>query len=283
MTQPKRGLGKGLGALLGDGPLPTSPSAQEALREIPVARITPNPFQPRKHFDEAAMDDLRASISEYGVLVPIIVRKRGENFELVAGERRWRACATLQRPTIPAIVRESDDRDSLEVAIIENLQRENLNPIEEAAGFSSLMDEYGFTQEDLAARLGRSRPAVANSLRLLALPDAIKVMLVDGRLSAGHGRALLAAPVSDRLKLAHRAANDGLSVRALEKITGAVKTPASGRVRELSPDEAEFESRLRERFGTHVALVRGGKGGKIEFRFANEDELMRLSDLLLES
>jgi ParB family transcriptional regulator, chromosome partitioning protein len=282
MTQPKRGLGKGLGALLGDGPLPTSPSAQEALREIPVARITPNPFQPRKHFDEAAMDDLRASISEYGVLVPIIVRKRGENFELVAGERRWRACATLQRPTIPAIVRESDDRDSLEVAIIENLQRENLNPIEEAAGFSSLMDEYGFTQEDLAARLGRSRPAVANSLRLLALPDAIKVMLVDGRLSAGHGRALLAAPASDRLKLAHRAANDGLSVRALEKITGAVKTPASGRVRELSPDEAEFESRLRERFGTHVALVRGGKGGKIEFRFANEDELMRLSDLLLE-
>jgi ParB family chromosome partitioning protein len=282
MTQPKRGLGRGLGALLGDAPLPTAPAAQEALREIPVARITPNPFQPRKHFDEAAMDDLRASISEYGVLVPIIVRKRGENFELVAGERRWRACATLQRPTIPAIVRESDDRDSLEVAIIENLQRENLNPIEEAAGFSSLMDEYGFTQEDLAARLGRSRPAVANSLRLLALPDAIKVMLVDGRLTAGHGRALLAAPASDRLKLAHRAANDGLSVRALEKITGAVKTPASGRVRELSPDEAEFESRLRERFGTHVALVRGGKGGKIEFRFANEDELMRLSDLLLE-
>ena len=282
MTQPKRGLGRGLGALLGDAPLPTAPAAQEALREIPVARITPNPFQPRKHFDEAAMDDLRASISEYGVLVPIIVRKRGENFELVAGERRWRACATLQRPTIPAIVRESDDRDSLEVAIIENLQRENLNPIEEAAGFSSLMDEYGFTQEDLAARLGRSRPAVANSLRLLALPDAIKVMLVDGRLTAGHGRALLAAPASDRLKLAHRAANDGLSVRALEKITGAVKTPASGRMRELSPDEAEFESRLRERFGTHVALVRGGKGGKIEFRFANEDELMRLSDLLLE-
>ena len=282
MTQPKRGLGKGLGALLGDAPLPTSPAANDALREIPVARITPNPFQPRKHFDESAMDDLRASISEYGVLVPIIVRRRGENFELVAGERRWRACATLQRSTIPAIVRESDDRDSLEVAIIENLQRENLNPIEEAAGFSSLMDEYGFTQEDLAARLGRSRPAVANALRLLALPDAIKAMLVDGRLTAGHGRALLAAPASDRLKLAQRAANDGLSVRALEKMTGAVKTPAAGRARELSPDEADFESRLRERYGTHVALVRGGKGGKIEFRFANENELLRLSDLLLE-
>ncbi|HTV92202.1 MAG TPA: ParB/RepB/Spo0J family partition protein [Verrucomicrobiae bacterium] len=283
MSQPKRGLGKGLGALLGDSPVPTSPTADDALREIPVARITPNPFQPRKHFDAAAMDDLKSSIAEYGVLVPIIVRRRGENFELVAGERRWRAAAALQRPTIPAIVRESDDRDSLEVAIIENLQRENLNPIEESAGFASLMDEYGFTQEDLAQRLGRSRPAIANALRLLALPDGIKVMLVDGRLTAGHGRALLAAPAHDRMRLAERAAREGLSVRTLEKLSGAVKTPqTAGRVRELSPDEAEFEQRLRERYGTHVALVRGGKGGKIEFRFASESELLRLSDLLLE-
>ena len=282
MSQPKRGLGKGLGALLGDAPVPTSPEAHGVLREIPVARITPNPFQPRKHFDAGAMDDLRASIAEYGVLVPIIVRKRGENFEIVAGERRWRACAALGQANIPAIVRESDDKDSLEVAIIENLQRENLNPIEEAAGFSSLMDEYGFTQEDLALRVGKSRPAIANALRLLALQDAIKAMLVDGRLTAGHGRALLAAPASDRLKLAQRAASDGLSVRALEKLTGAVKTATTPRVRELSADEAQFESRLRERFGTHVALVRGGKGGKIEFRFANESELLRLSDLLLE-
>jgi ParB family transcriptional regulator, chromosome partitioning protein len=282
MSQPKRGLGKGLGALLGDEPVPTSPETHGVLREIPVARITPNPFQPRKNFDAAAMDDLKTSIAEYGVLVPIIVRKRGENFELVAGERRWRACAVLGQANIPAIVRESDDKDSLEVAIIENLQRENLNPIEEAAGFSSLMDEYGFTQEDLALRVGKSRPAVANALRLLALQDAIKAMLVDGRLTAGHGRALLAAPASERLKFAQRAANDGLSVRALEKLTGAVKTSSTPRVRELSADEAEFESRLRERYGTHVALVRGGKGGKIEFRFANESELMRLSDLLLE-
>jgi ParB family transcriptional regulator, chromosome partitioning protein len=252
------------------------------LREIPVGRITPNPFQPRTNFDATAMDDLKASIAEYGVLVPIIVRKRGENFELVAGERRWRACAALGQANIPAIVRDSDDKDSLEVAIIENLQRENLNPIEEAAGFSSLMDEFGFTQEELALRVGKSRPAVANALRLLALQDAIKAMLVDGRLSAGHGRALLAAPANDRLKLAQRAANDGLSVRALEKLTGAVKTTNAPRVRELSADEADFEQRLRERYGTHVALVRGGKGGKIEFRFANENELLRLSDLLLE-
>jgi ParB family transcriptional regulator, chromosome partitioning protein len=282
MSQPKRGLGKGLGALLGDAPVPTSPEVHGVLREIPVARITPNPFQPRKNFDAAAMDDLKTSIAEFGVLVPIIVRKRGENFELVAGERRWRACAALGQPNVPAIVRDSDDKDTLEVAIIENLQRENLNPIEEAAGFSSLMDEYGFTQEELAVRVSKSRPAVANALRLLALPDAIKAMLVDGRLTAGHGRALLAAPARDRLKLAQRAAKDDLSVRALEKLTGAVKTTNVPRPRELTADEANFEARLRERYGTHVALVRGGKGGKIEFRFANENELLRLSDLLLE-
>jgi ParB family transcriptional regulator, chromosome partitioning protein len=283
MSQPKRGLGKGLGALLGDAPVPVAPAAREVLRDIPVARITPNPFQPRSNFDADAMDDLKSSIAEYGVLVPIIVRKRGENFELIAGERRWRACATLQRLTMPAIVRESDDRDSLEVAIVENLQRENLNPLEEAAGFSSLMDEYGFTQEDLAQRLGRSRPAIANALRLLALPDAVKAMLVDGRLTAGHGRALLAAPAADRLRLAERAVRDGLSVRAVEKLSGAVKPAAGERIRELSPDEQAFESQLREKYGTHVALVRGARGGKIEFRFTSESELLRLSDLLLES
>lgn len=286
-TPPKRGLGKGLGALLGDSPVPTSPQTpikDEAMREIPVARIRPNPFQPRQSFDSAAMDELKASIAEYGVLVPVIVRKRGENYELIAGERRWRASAALQRETIPAIVRESDDRDSLEVAIIENLQRENLNPLEEAAGFASLMDEHGFTQEDLAQRLGKSRPAIANALRLLALPDAIKAMLADGRLTAGHGRALLTARADERLKLAHRAVDEGLSVRALEKLATAQKpAPAAARPeRELSADEASFEEDLRRRYGTRVALVRSGKGGRIEFRFGSEDELLRLSDLLLD-
>ncbi|MEO9170800.1 MAG: ParB/RepB/Spo0J family partition protein, partial [Candidatus Baltobacteraceae bacterium] len=250
MSQPKRGLGKGLGALLGDASIPTTPGAGEMLRDIPVDRITPNPFQPRKSFDQTALDDLRASISEYGVLVPIIVRRRGDSFELVAGERRWRACAALQKPTISAIVRESDDRDTLEVAIIENLQRENLNPLEEAAGFQYLVDEYAFTQDEVARRLGKSRPAIANALRLLALPDSIKSMLVDGRLSAGHARALLAAPGRDRVALAQRVANEGLSVRALERLTGAVSTPKAGAtgpvLRALSPDEHAFESRLRE-------------------------------------
>ncbi len=282
---PKRGLGKGLGALLGDAPVPTAPVARETLREIPIASITPNPYQPRTSFDQAALEELQASIAVYGVLVPIIVRKRGDKYELVAGERRWRACAALRKETIPAIVRESDDRDSLEVAIIENLQRENLNPLEEAAGFANLIEEYGLTQEEVAQRVGKSRPVIANGLRLLQLPDAIKAMLADGRLSAGHARALLAAPAEQRIALAERTVNEGLSVRALERLTGAVDTPNAERVpraRELSPEEHDFESRLREKFGTHVALVRSGRGGRIELRFTNDKELMRLGDLLLD-
>ena len=285
MSQPKRGLGKGLGALLGDAPVPVAPAAQEKLRDVPVAQITPNRFQPRQTFDSASLEELKASIAEYGVLVPIIVRKRGDKFELIAGERRWRACAALQRTTIPAIVRESNDRDSLEVAIIENLQRENLNPLEEAAGVQYLVDEYGLTQEEVAFRLGKSRPAIANALRLLTLPDSIKAMLNDGRLSAGHARALLSAPAPDRAGLAERVVTEGLSVRALERLASG--TPASEnakaapRIRELSPEEHDFEARLRERFATHVALVRNGKGGRIELRFNNENELVRLGDLLL--
>jgi ParB family transcriptional regulator, chromosome partitioning protein len=287
VSQPKRGLGRGLGALLGDTPVPVS-AAQDQLREIPVGAITPNPFQPRKTFDEGALDELKTSIAEYGVLVPIIVRRRDAGYELVAGERRWRACAALQRATIPAIVRQSDDRDSLEVAIVENLQRENLNAIEEAAGFAQLIEEHDFTQEDVARRLGKSRPTIANALRLLSLPDAIKAMLVAGQLSAGHGKALLSAPEGQRVALARRAVEESLNVRQLEQIASASgsavpsRTTAPARSRELSAEENDFESRLRERFGTHVAIVRSGAGGRIELRFANDGELVRIGELLLE-
>jgi len=283
VSAPKRGLGRGLAALLGDAAVPTA-SSQEIVRDIPVGEITPNPFQPRKTFDGASLDELKRSIGEYGVLVPIIVRRRGDGYELVAGERRWRACAALLRPTIPAIVRESDDRQTLEHAIVENLQRENLNPLEEAAGFQHLIDEYGLTQEELARRLGKSRPAIANALRLLGLSDAIKVMLVEGRLSAGHARALLAAPEAERGELARRAVEEGLTVRALERLTDATAGPRrkpAPALHALSPEERDFESRLRERFGTAVAVVRYGRGGRIEFRFSGDEELMRLGDLLL--
>jgi len=283
MAVQKRGLGRGLGALLGEGAVPVATS-HEIVREIPVDEITPNPFQPRKTFGAATLDELKTSIGEYGVLVPIIVRRRGDRYELIAGERRWRACAALKRPTIPAIVRASDDRQTLEFAIVENLQRENLNALEEAAGFQHLIDEYDLTQDELARRLGKSRPAVANTLRLMGLEDSIKLMLVDGRLSAGHARALLAAPESQRVSLARRAVSEGLTVRALERLAAAPTAPKTATTaRELSADERNFESRLRERFGTRVSLVRQSRGGRIEFRFTSDDELIRLGDLLLDN
>jgi ParB family transcriptional regulator, chromosome partitioning protein len=284
MSPAKRGLGRGLAALLGDSGVPTS-SSHEIVREIPVTDIVPNPFQPRKSFDAQALDELKTSITEYGVLVPIIVRRSGGGYELIAGERRWRACAALLRPTIPAIVRSSDDRQTLEFAIVENLQRENLNPLEEAAGFQYLMSEYGLTQEEVARRLGKSRPAVANTLRLLGLSDTIKTMLVDGRLSAGHARALLAAPEANRAVLAQRAVDEGLTVRALERLTTLVvaqRARARPTLRALSSEESDFEARLRARFGTHVAVIRYGRGGRIELRFSSDDELIRLGDLLLD-
>lgn len=281
MSAPKRGLGRGLAALLGENPVPVA-DTHEVVRDVPVADIKPNPFQPRQAFDAAALEELKTSIAEYGVLVPVIVRRRGDGYELVAGERRWRACAALQRATIPAIVRASDDRQTLEFAIVENLQRENLNPLEEAAGFQYLVDEYGLTQEELARRLGKSRPAVANTLRLLGLPDSIKSMLVDGRLSAGHARALLAAPQEKRAALAQRVVDEGLTVRALERLASTAPQPRAFTPARLpSPEEREFETRLRERFGTHVSLVRFARGGRIELRFTSEEELLRLGDLLL--
>lgn len=284
MSAPKRGLGRGLAALLGESVVPIS-SSQDIVREIPLTEITPNPFQPRKTFDGAALDELKASIAEYGILVPVIVRRRGNGYELIAGERRWRASAALQRPSIPAIVRSSDDRQTLEFAIVENLQREDLNALEEAAGFQYLIDEHGLTQEEVARRLGKSRPAIANTLRLLALPDSIKAMLADARLSAGHARALLSAPEPARVPLAERAASEGLTVRALERLAAArtdARPKAVPTARALTPDEHDFEGRLRERFGTHVALVRYRRGGRIEFRFQSDDELLRLGDRLLQ-
>jgi ParB family transcriptional regulator, chromosome partitioning protein len=282
MSTPKRGLGRGLAALLGETAVPTAGS-HEIVREIPIGEIAPNPFQPRKSFAAETLEELKTSIAEYGVLVPVIVRRRNDGYELIAGERRWRACAALRRPTIPAIVRASDDRQTLEFAIVENLQRENLNPLEEAAGFAHLIDEYDLTQEELARRLGKSRPAVANTLRLLGLADAIKTMLVDETLSAGQARALLAAPEIERTALAQRAVNEGLTVRALESlIASAADRPKAGPApRALSPDERDFEARLRERFGTHVALIRYRRGGRIELRFRDDDELTRLGDILL--
>ncbi len=287
MSTPKmRGLGRGLGALLGDSPVsaaPPPPAAppRDGLVQIPVAAISPNPHQPRRVFAPEALDELRSSIVEFGVLVPIIVRRlAGEKFELIAGERRWRAAAAAGVATVPAILREADDRESLEVAIVENLQRENLDPLEEAMGFQHLIDSYAFTQERVAQRVGRTRPAVTNALRLLGLSDAIKGLVHERQLSAGAARALLAIPEDKRDAVARRAAAEGWSVRAIEALARepVVRTKP---VIANDPELNALVDRLRYRFATQVGVARRERGGTIEIRYANDDELLRIADLLL--
>jgi ParB family chromosome partitioning protein len=284
----KRGLGSGLGALLGDdstSDVTTAPPKRD-LQQIALDRIRPNPHQPRRTFAPEALDELRGSIEAFGVLVPVIVRERGDGYELIAGERRLRAAQAAGLRTIPAIVRAADDRESLEVAIIENLQRENLDALEEAMGFAHLMEAYDFTQERVAQRVGKSRPSIANALRLLSLPDTIKQYVRDGKLTAGHARALLALPVERREAMARRAIDEELSVRALERLGqengGAKRTRTAVPARRAANDDDDaLIERLRYRFATQVRLVALERGGTIELRYADANDLMRIADLLL--
>ncbi len=283
MSAPKRGLGRGLEALLGAERPPAA-----GLQEIPVNAIRPNPQQPRKTFDAEALGELERSIAELGVLVPIIVRplpvRDGTaQFELIAGERRWRAATASRLATIPAIVREADDRTSLEVAVVENLQRKDLDPLEEAMGFQHLLDEHGFTQERLAERLGKSRPAITNALRLLGLPDAIKILLRSGKLSVGHARALLGVPADRREAVAARVERDGLTVRDIERLARhRAEAPAKkAAVAAKTPDHLAVEQRLRYALGAPVAIVAGPGGGRLEIRYGDESDLARIVDVLL--
>jgi ParB family chromosome partitioning protein len=280
MSVAKRGLGRGLGALLGDGPAAPAAAAGSRLR---VDAIKPNPRQPRKVFPPEAMAELEQSIRELGVLVPIIVRRRGSGYELIAGERRWRAAASVGLETIPAVVRESDDRESLEIAVVENVLREDLDPLEEAMGYANLIEEFDYTQERLAERLGKARPTITNALRLLALPDSIKADLRAAVISAGHARALLALPPEQRVAVARRIVAEGLTVRDVERLAAATteakaKTPKRKPAR--SPDVERAEQNLRYRLGAHVAIESGPRGGQIAIRYTDEADLIRLVDLL---
>ena len=283
MSAPKRGLGSGLGALLGSPvAAPAAAPAARGLINVPVNAVSPNPYQPRTTFDAAALAELQTSITELGVLVPIIVRRlEGEKYELIAGERRWRAAVAAGLTTIPGLVRTADDKQSLEIAIIENLQRENLDPLEEAMGFAHLMEAYEFTQDAVAQRVGRSRPAIANALRLLSLSDPIKALVRAGRLNARAARALLAIPETQREALAKRAADDGLTVRAIEALAREPADKPRAPAKTLDAETAAVVDRLRYKLATHIALVRRERGGSIEIRFSDEDELTRIIDVLL--
>jgi len=281
----RSGLGKGLGALI---PNEVHGDRTSTLLELPVASLQPNPRQPRAHFEEESLASLAASVQELGVLQPVLVRRlAGEHYELIAGERRWRAAKRVGLPTIPAIVREGDDLSSLEQALVENLHRQDLNPLEEAAAYQQLIEDFGLTHDQLATRVGRSRVAITNTLRLFQLPPAVQKLVGEGLLSAGHARALLGTP--DRAfqeALARRAVKDQLSVRAVEDAVrhrnqraeaedgGGAEPPPPTRLR--PPGVLELEELLSEHLATRVRVDVGGRRGKVVVEFATLEDLERI-------
>jgi ParB/RepB/Spo0J family partition protein len=299
MPQQKRGLGKGLGALIPMAPsvpaaAPGEPAAWPGagdsadvagayFEEIPVGDIVPNPRQPRQVFDEDSVEELSASIRAVGLLQPIVVRKAAPGrYEIVMGERRWRACQLAEQAVVPAIVRETSDDDLLRDALIENLHREQLNPLEEAAAYQQLLDDFAATHEELARRVGRSRPHISNTIRLLNLPPAVQKRVAAGVLSAGHARALLSvedAQAQDHL--AHRIVAEGLSVRAVEEIVAmsaqpvrAPRQPASRPP--MAPALKDLADRLSDAFDTRVKVELGQRKGKIVVEFASLEDLDRI-------
>jgi ParB family transcriptional regulator, chromosome partitioning protein len=288
MSKP-RGLGRGLGALFpgaGAGAAAGAHAAREALVSIDLKDIAPNPDQPRRGFDNGALEALAQSIRANGLLAPIIVRPKSDgatNYQIVIGERRWRAARLAGMRSINAFVRDARDGQALELALLENVQRSDLNAIEEAAGYRQLIGEHRFTQDSLAQRIGKSRPAIANALRLLNLPDSVQAMVRDGKLSAGHARALAALPGPKAEKLARTAIARGWNVRDIERAAGATSGKhAAKRVpaprSQLPPDLMEIEDRLRFALATRVALRRASKGGSIEIQYADDEELQRIVD-----
>ena len=275
----RRGLGRGLSALLGDHVEVAAEEIVKVVRTLPVEALHPGQFQPRRHFDEERIADLVESVREKGVLQPLLVRldpADGVTYEIIAGERRWRAAQLAQLHEVPVIVKEFSDREALEVARVENLQRQDLSPLEEADGYRRLLDEFHHTQEDLARAVGKSRSHVANTLRLLALPDPIKAMLDNGKLTAGHARALLTA--TDSVKLAHQVVNKGLNVRQTEKLAQQPekKPPATVRKEldgEKDPDTAALERDLQQILGLKVNIRFHGKGGDLTLQYSSLEQL----------
>ncbi len=280
MTSRKGGLGRGLEALIPAG------GNRLEFSHIPVDAIVPNPRQPRTRFSDEAIVALAESIEAVGVLQPIAVTKDGDRYVLISGERRWRAARRAGLETIPAVIRAVDDRGSLAEALIENVQREDLSPLEEAAGYQQLLEDYGMTHEELGQRIGKSRAAITNTLRLLQLPPLIQGMVERGELSAGHARALLG--IEDRKFAEHvatRAVEEGWSVRAVEeaaRIRKGEPAPLQTRVKEVRPVEIiELEHRLTDRLGTRVKITYRNRKGRVEVPFRSLEELERIYRLFL--
>ncbi len=278
----RSGLGRGLGALI---PAGTAEWVDSAFQDLPTSSIFPNARQPRTTFDEEAMAALTASVRELGVLQPVLVRAAGDNtYELIAGERRWRAAKRAGLPLVPAIIRTVDDTSSLEQALVENLQREDLNPLDEAAAYQQLLEDFHLTHDELASRMGKSRAAISNTLRLFQLPPSVQRLVQEAKLTAGHARALLTCPDrSYQETLAKRAVAEGLSVRAVEEEArrqnqrSATTTTPAGPARRLRPPGLlELEERLSDHLDTRVKVEMSANRGKVVVEFANLEDLERI-------
>ena len=292
--KPTRGLGKGLSALFSETEEDYGKSLLfdeepvkkgEGVTEVDITSIFANPNQPRKIFDETALRELADSIAKHGVIMPIIVNKSGDRYMIIAGERRFRASKLAGLSTVPVIIKTYNERQIKEISLIENLQREDLNPIEAATAMRSLMNDYGMTQEDLADRIGKSRPAIANTLRLLTLAPEVIKMVTDGTLSAGHARALVSVPQADQVKIANNAIKDGCSVREVEKRVKDYFMPPEEKAKkkikmELSAELKELIGDMQRVLGTKVNAIGTDKKGRIYIDYYTRDDLDRLQEII---
>lgn len=273
MARKERGLGRGLEALL-----PTSDVNSAPILTLGLNRMVPQPHQPRKKFEDAALQELVDSIREHGVLQPILVRPKGEHYEIVAGERRWRAAQLAGLESLPALIKDIEDTQAAEIALVENLQREDLSAIEEAQAFKNLVENYRYTQEQLAARVGKSRAYIANTMRLLKLSPEIITMIEQKKLSAGHARALLSLRTNrEQIAAAHDIINGRLSVREAEKRT---KDRSTAKKEKKNSEIMELEERLQKALGTRVEIKANLRGGKIEISYYDEEGLERLLEFM---
>jgi ParB family chromosome partitioning protein len=276
--KPRSGLGRGLNALMGDiareEPVGGGEQLSTGVRTLPVGSLTPHPGQPRRHFSEAALEELAESIAARGLIQPIVVRPHGKGYQIVAGERRWRAAQRARLHEVPVIVRDYDDAETLEIALVENIQRQDLNAIEEAEAYHRLIDDYGHTQDALGKLVHKSRSHIANLLRLLDLPKTVQDRVVEGTLSMGHARALIGAP--DIEQLAYQVVAKGLSVRDTERLARAAK-PETARIRSgdtgRDADLAALEHHLADLLGLSVRIAHGPKGGSLTLSYSTLDQL----------
>jgi ParB family transcriptional regulator, chromosome partitioning protein len=276
-----KGLGKGINALFSTMEV----GQEETVQEIKLTDIRPNPYQPRKTFEQDAINELKESILQHGILQPIVIRKSIKGFEIVVGERRFRAAKEAKLTTIPAVIRDLTEQQMMELALLENLQREDLTPIEEAQAYQTLMENLDFTQEALAKRLGKSRPHIANHIRLLTLPKQIQQLISEGKLSMGHGRTLLGLKKKDNLhSLVDKIVREQLNVRQVELIVQQLNNNVPRETKKKKPEKDVFikerETYLQEYFGTSVTIKKQKKKGKIEIEFFSQDDLDRILELL---